>query len=201
MKAALALLTGLLIILYPFFVYWGLGHLPPRLLAAIILGMFVLRSLSMSGFKKQNLAPFLPLFAAVVVSCALVAWLNDGKYLLHLPWVIALTFCWTFARTLIKPPTLIENFARLDFPILPPPAIRYCRRVTWIWTLALAANALFCLYLALRADVKLWTLYNGFICYILIGALFLIEYLVRRTQVPKFEAALLQMESQDVPAS
>ena len=196
MKAVLFLLTGLFIVLYPFFVYWGLDNLSPRLLAAIILVAFAVRTVSMAGgFEKHKLIPFLPLFVAILISCTLVAMLNDGKYLLHVPWVIGLTFTWTFARTLLRPPTLIETFARVKFPVLPPPALHYCRGVTRLWTIALAANTLFCLYLALHADVRLWTLYNGFICYILFAIFFLAEYLVRLTQLHKFEAALEHMES------
>ncbi len=75
---------------------------------------------------------------------------------------------------------MIERFARLMEPEFPPEAVIYCRKVTMIWCGFFVVNGSIALVTALLGDIKIWTLYNGFISYLLMGLLFGIEYLVRR---------------------
>jgi uncharacterized membrane protein len=86
----------------------------------------------------------------------------------------------SFGFTLIRPPSMIERFARLQEPELPPRAVRYTRRVTQVWCAFFAANGSAALVTALWMSERAWALYNGFIAYVLIGALFGIEWLVRQ---------------------
>jgi uncharacterized membrane protein len=76
-----------------------------------------------------------------------------------------------FAQTLWLGPSMIERFARLREPDLPEQGVRYTRAVTWLWVAA-AWTALF-------ASWELWTLYNGMIAYLAMGALFFGEMMLR----------------------
>jgi uncharacterized membrane protein len=84
-----------------------------------------------------------------------------------------------FIYSLIVPPSMVERFARLREPELPVSAMYYTRRVTQIWCVFFAINGTIALITALWASAALWTLYNGFIAYLLMGLLFTGEYLVR----------------------
>jgi len=85
-----------------------------------------------------------------------------------------------FGYSLVAPPTVIERLARLPEPDLPPQAIVYTRRVTWVWCGFFAINGCVALLTALYASSALWWFYNGFVAYVLIGLLFAGEYCVRR---------------------
>jgi uncharacterized membrane protein len=74
---------------------------------------------------------------------------------------------------------MIERFARLQEPHLSETAIRYTRQVTIVWCVFFVLNGSIALYTALFCEMKTWALYNGLIAYVLMGALFAGEYLVR----------------------
>jgi uncharacterized membrane protein len=57
--------------------------------------------------------------------------------------------------------------------------VAYCRRVTVAWTVFLSVH--FAVTLAtVFASREVWAIYNGFLAYVLIGAMFAGEWLVRR---------------------
>ena len=58
-------------------------------------------------------------------------------------------------------------------------AIKYTANVTLVWCLFFTANGLVSLYTALFTPLDIWMIYNGFISYILMALLMLVEYLVR----------------------
>ena len=85
-----------------------------------------------------------------------------------------------FATTLIKPPSMIERFARLAEPDLPETGVVWTRKVTVVWCVFFALNALIALATVLFAPMKIWVLYNGVISYVLMGMLMLGEFLLRK---------------------
>jgi hypothetical protein len=58
-------------------------------------------------------------------------------------------------------------------------AIPYTRKVTITWCLFFIANGSIATFTALYSSMEIWSLYNGFIAYILMGSVFVIEYLIR----------------------
>ena len=74
---------------------------------------------------------------------------------------------------------MIERFARLQEPEFSDTAIAYTRKVTMVWCGFFVLNGSASLYTALFTDMATWTLYNGLIAYLLLGLLFIGEYLVR----------------------
>ena len=75
---------------------------------------------------------------------------------------------------------LVERFARIVEDDLPDFTIPYCRKVTIVWCVFLAANALCVLVLALAAPIEWWALYSGLISYLLVGAIFIGEFVVHK---------------------
>ena len=172
-------LAGLITLAYPFLVYFGLTRWNARGLALMLLIVFGLRFLLLRGEAANTLRNLAPALIAAGVICLLVLFRNDGQFLLYYPVAMNLAMLSAFAFTLRQPPSMIERFARLAEPELPDDAIGYCRNVTVVWCVFLGLNGLAALGTALHGDMKLWTLYNGLIAYLLMGLLFAVEYGVR----------------------
>ncbi|WP_051908669.1 hypothetical protein [Candidatus Odyssella acanthamoebae] len=96
------------------------------------------------------------------------------------PMAINLMVAGSFGMSLLYPPSMIERIARRMKHDLDERGIVYTRQVTKIWFGFCLMNAGVSLLTALYGDVKIWALYNGFISYILMGSLFIVEYSVRQ---------------------
>lgn len=104
-----------------------------------------------------------------------------------IPVLMHLSLFLVFYGSLKSDASLIERFARLDFPELPPKIPEYCRQVTWLWAGFFAMNIMISTALALWADDVLWALYNGVVIYFLLGTLMMLEYVFRRLRFPWLE--------------
>ncbi len=123
---------------------------------------------------------------------AFLRWLEprwDARALLLVPVLINLGLLFAFGRTLRSGPTLVEQLARLREPDLSAAQVRHCRTTTAVWCAFFAANAAVCFGLAWFAELWLWTLYTGFISYLLMALLFGAEWLVRSWRFHHFTGA------------
>ncbi|MDR2261381.1 MAG: hypothetical protein LBE06_10760 [Azoarcus sp.] len=114
--------------------------------------------------------------AAVIGGAALV--LRDGLPLQYYPVVVNILFLCVFAASLAQEQSLVERLARRAEPDLPPAGRRYARRVTQAWCAFFAANGALALW-SIGAGETAWAFYNGFVAYLLMGAMFAGEWLVR----------------------
>ncbi|WP_111885457.1 MULTISPECIES: septation protein IspZ [unclassified Acinetobacter] len=164
------------LILYPFFVGYGLakGHYSWVSVLLIALGM-------MRMFSKGN-ALLWPLTGFAILCGGLSLILKDHAWLKLYPVCMNVGALIIFSMTLIKPPSMIERFARLAEPELPPEGVHWTRQVTKVWCGFFAINALIALWTVYFVSMKIWVLYNGFISYVLMGILLLGEYLLRKRQ-------------------
>jgi len=176
-----AAVSHLLFALYPILIFAGLQFLDPRTVGAAVLVGLVVRYRRnamrlVSGFSFwQWLAVALP----PVLGLAVIA--TNSETLLRLyPASISVSMLILFGATLLRPPTMVERFARLSERDLSPTAVRYTRHVTEIWCLFFVFNGSIAAYTALVSSREAWALYNGFIAYILMGTLFAGERAVRR---------------------
>jgi uncharacterized membrane protein len=180
MRKLLLILIILLIAAYPFIVYFGLHYFCPRYLALIIVLIFLMR-FTLSRYKTTSLSNFATIaitFAGIVL--CVTAMISNNMLTIRLyPFFINLTFFAVFTYSLIHPPTIIEKLARLTDPHLTQSAIRYTKNVTVIWAAFFTINGAIALWTALFSPLKIWTFYNGFLSYILIGSLFSGEFIVR----------------------
>jgi len=163
---------------YPLFVYYGITTIPPTALVLVGLGLIGIRLLGLR--QTDNTKTFQLAFLIAAVVLALLLFLNPLLAVKAYPIIVSLSVCTIFGLSLLFPPTLIERIARIAEPNLPPAGVIYTRNVTIIWTIFLLLNAAVSATTALWGTLDQWTLWNGFISYILMGSLFLGEMIVRR---------------------
>jgi len=96
------------------------------------------------------------------------------------PVAVSLAAAAVFALSLHFPPPVIERIARLTEPDLPPKGVAYTRRVTEVWVGFLLLNASISAATAVWGSLDQWTLWNGLLSYLAMGALFAGEFVVRQ---------------------
>lgn len=97
------------------------------------------------------------------------------------PIVINLALAWVFARTLMRGRVpLISRFALMEQVTLSAEVASYTRMLTWLWTSLFVAAGGISLALALSGNHDAWSLFTNLINYLLVGALFLGEFVYRR---------------------
>ena len=156
----------------------------PRLVGGLLLATLWLQRWAGGGPVAMSLRQLSALDWGVVMllSCASAGIVvTDSELLLRFyPSLVNLGLLIAFGATLVRGPSMIEKFARLGSPDLPPGAVRYTRRVTQVWCAFFVLNGAFSAYTALYWSRASWSLYNGIIAYGLIGALLAGEYVWRR---------------------
>ena len=159
---------------YPLLVYLGLGHFEPRWFAAILLLMGLMR-------LAVKPAPENWALVGAALLLATLTWLSNAWLPLKL-YPVGVNACLAvlFGASLVYPPTVVERIARLREPELPAEGVAYTRTVTKVWLAFFLVNGSMALATALWASDAVWTLYNGFIAYGLMGLLGAAEWLVRR---------------------
>lgn len=171
------ILAGLLIAAYPLVIFFLLEHQAAGVAAASVLVVLAWR------LRRQQQRLIWP--GAAVVSVLLVLWLFDVTAIPKLlPSLIHAGLFYLFSTSLQSVP-LIERFARLERPELPPAVVIYCRRLTLIWSGFFAVNVALTLWLALHGDDVRWVLYNGLLVYLLITVLLVGEAFWRRYRFPE----------------
>jgi uncharacterized membrane protein len=162
---------------YPFFVYIGLGMLPPWALALCGLGLLAARVPVVRRLVGKRGA------IGVVLACLGLMTLLLLSPLLAVrayPVAVSLTFATVFAQSLRFPPTVIEQLARIAQPRLSSAGVSYTRKVTWVWFGFLLANSAIAAVTAVWGSLEVWTLWNGLLFYLAMGALLAGEFVARR---------------------
>jgi uncharacterized membrane protein len=172
--------AGLALLAFPLAVWLGHGRLPDRLLAALLLVLLAARFAAAAFLRRSRvLAAAATALAAAAAGCALLPWSGQVP-IRYYPVVVSGGIAAVFLGSLATARPLVERIARLTEPALPPQGVAYCRRLTWFWAGLLAANAAAAFATARWGTLALWTLYNGLISYLILGAAGLGEYLLRR---------------------
>ncbi|PVZ15489.1 MULTISPECIES: hypothetical protein [unclassified Pseudomonas] len=166
---AVLVLAGLL---YPLAVHFGEGRIAPWQFGLLLGALWLARAVSSGGNRW--------LAVAALLFCAVLALAGDPQLLRWYPVLLSGALLALFGASLIRGMPVAERLARLSEPELPPRAVRYTRQVTWVWCLFFLLNGLVTAALTLWAPLAWWTLYTGLIAYLLMGALFAAEWLVRR---------------------
>jgi uncharacterized membrane protein len=169
----------------------------PRYVGCMLFAILWLQRWAGSGPVATSLRRLSAIDWTVVglLSCASAAIVfTNSELLLRLyPSLVNLGLLIAFGATLVRGPSMIEKFARLGNPNLPPGAVRHTRRVTQVWCVFFLLNGAFSAYTALYWSRASWSLYNGAIAYVLIGVLLIAEviwrYLVVLPRAPRSEAA------------
>ncbi|MFL9880499.1 hypothetical protein PQR63_19025 [Herbaspirillum rhizosphaerae] len=167
-------LTTLIILVYPLLIWYAHGKIEPRLLALALVAVAVLRLLASKLSQRYRWMSL----AALALAAPALFW-NAMLPLKLYPVAVSLGMLALFGASLVRPPSVIERLARLQDPNLPAFAVAYTRRVTQVWCAFFALNGGIAFATAVWASEAIWSLYTGLISYVLMGALFVGEYVVR----------------------
>lgn len=167
-----------------FLAYPLLAHIATLLhneaLAGVALAVFIAIPLLPLLQRGKPLAwGILILAIATLYFCARSGW---AHYLMFVPPVlIPLSVLWLFANSLRagSMPVVTRVATAIRGP-LPAELRLYTRRVTQLWVGLLIVMALGSLLLAIFADAELWSLMTNIVLYLLMGAVFVVEYGYRR---------------------
>jgi len=174
--AVCAAVLASLSFLYPAFVYSLDCVLPPQAFTGLAL---LLVGLRLATLRSEAIRIWRgPLISAGVVIAALAP--LDSRIAAKIyPVALSLAAAYAFGSSLWKPPSLVERIARMGEPDIPAAGQTYCRIVTMIWTVWLIVNATIAALLAVLARAEAWALWTGLLAYLIMGALFGGEMLIR----------------------
>lgn len=175
---------------YPFILYGGLYFGSPRWVGV---GLLIVLALRQRRYLSEILADFNSverlILAALLFHAGLVALTNSEMLVRLFPCVMNMGMGALFGLSLYRGPSLIERFARIKEPNLPPEAIPYTRRVTQVWCVFLGVNTLVSVWTALAQSREVWAFYNGFLVYVFMGVLFVGEWWCRQRMQRKIRAS------------
>lgn len=184
----LGILTFLTVLAYPLLTYFFIKHFNLGQVLMLITGLLGLRILLGWQFLKSAGIQLALTFMVILI---ILSWSQKNPaYIMMMPVLINMALMTTFGNGLFFPPTLIETFARRDYPQPPEAVVRYCRQITCIWCSLFSFNAFVSAWLAWHGPLALWSLYTGIIAHLLVAGLFLSEYFWRKwVMSPVFQRA------------
>lgn len=178
----------------PVILYFAVTRLSVKPAALLVAGWITVRTIPavLAASREQLVAALKLPFVAIVFSL-LGAVTDDARFLLLLPSATQLGFAGVFAASLKRPRVpLVEQFARMQKKDLSEAEARYCRTVTAIWAVYLTACAAVGLLLAWKASPTIWALFTGAGSYVLVAALFAVEYAYRKVRFRSAEGSALE---------
>lgn len=185
-------LAAVVLCAYPALVYFGLSSGSPRQVSLVLLlAMSPALILRLRQSSRQAVRGLIVVPLTIISILSLAAILDHPDYIRATPVAANVVLLVAFGSTLrdrsrVMP--MIERFARLQVEDLSAEQRSWCRTWTWIWCAFFIANGVAALAFALWGSLKWWALYNGLLCYGLIGSLFATEWLLRRRRFPELAA-------------
>ncbi|VUD68877.1 hypothetical protein TDB9533_04236 [Thalassocella blandensis] len=170
-------------IVYPFLVFFGAKHWGAHFFQYALIFLAVFYFISARTGNALS-------WVWVGVCLVLCGWLLVSGDMLPAklyPVAISIGLGTVFVWSLFYPPTVIERIARLQDPDLPEAGVVYTRQVTKVWIAFFCVNAIASASTSLFFSNEIWLLYNGFISYLLMGLLFVGEWLVRQNVQKKMK--------------
>ncbi|AEF53615.1 membrane protein [Marinomonas posidonica] len=165
----------LLIITYPFFVYWADITIGSAFILPILAVVLLLRFVQTSSLGTRSGI----LLITITMLLSLIYFGPELSVKLYPVLVNISLFC-IFTGSLFTKQSIVERMARIQEPSLPSSAIRYTRNVTKVWAAFFMLNGSISLGTVQWASTEIWTFYNGFLAYILIAAIAGIEWFTRK---------------------
>ena len=164
------------IAVYPFIILAGLEYFPPS--------FFALALLVLLGFRYGVLLPeerpvLLPVLLIFVTYAVIAAATGSARMLLFYPALVNVTLCGIFLNSLRQGDPLLLRILRARNWPLSEHAPTYLYRLTAVWAGFFVFNAAISIWTT-TLDLKIWTLYNGFLSYCLVALFVGVEYLYRR---------------------
>lgn len=163
---------------YPIAIIFKLGFLKEIIFT---LGLAWLINIFFAKDKNNKFLSFL-----IALFFLLSYFLENKIFSYFYPIMINVFFLFIFATSL-KKQAIITKFALLKEKKLSDFALKYTRNLTKIWSVFFLVNGLICLFLIFLEDKTYWAYFTGFISYILIGILFIGEFMIRNILKRRFD--------------
>ncbi len=179
MSAVVKVLVMAALAAYPFIIYFGLSSFSSYAIAAIIAVLFALRLLlSCHGRGVIKQQKWLAVAGLGLAGLALIR--QEPAWFKCYPLFVNMLLLLVFSLSLRERQPMIERFARLGPKPIADTARPYFIKLTKIWCVFFMLNAALSAWTIWGADLKTWTLYNGFISYLLMAALLVGEWVYRK---------------------
>jgi uncharacterized membrane protein len=177
---------GIVLALYPLIVLLGLTYLNVRWTALLVLALLGRRIIA--AVLMDRGASVVVLIQVLAMAAILgAAGITGSELLLRFtPFLISVTFFAQFAVSLRGTP-IVERFARLKRPELPPEHVTYCRSLTKVWLVVLIGNSALVLVAAFVESSALWAVLVGPVSYTYWGSFIGAEYLFRKRRFQEFD--------------
>lgn len=201
MKKFLNVMLYVFAVLYPIMVFSFLVifKLPVRILSLCVIILGFAFFLCVTGTQKKDgkkhSIDWKPLLSSILLLAAGIGcfFTNQILFLKLYSVTISLLFLILFGSTLFIKPTIIFRFATLSDKAITGSRFqgkieKYCRNITIIWCCFFILNGTLSVVTAFSQNLfklteeqanTVWSVYNGGLSYILMGLLFLIEYIFR----------------------
>lgn len=180
MNVVWKIMAAALVAIYPLVIYFGIQHFEPKILALFLLVVLALRYFSSTTSPVGGNTSKLVVLGLGVLLISLTFYYNSLGALKLYPVLVNSSLLIVFVASLYYPPSVIERFARMQEPDLPAEGVIYTNKVTKVWCLFFIINGGIAFYTAIFASTEIWTLYNGLISYLLMGVLFVGEFIYRK---------------------
>jgi len=169
-------ITTLIVIAYPFLVYFGLQSLPPSLFGALLLLLLALRFGSLKAGERLLLLPIMLVFFGFSIATIIS---DSTKLLLYYPALVNFSLFAVFANSLRHEESLLLRMVRSRGIAISDHTPFYLFRLTALWACFFVINAFVSLWTS-TVSLQLWTLYNGLYSYFIVAILGAGEWLFRR---------------------
>ena len=188
MKKILKILIQVLSILYPVLIFFLLvvykAQIKVLSLFVIAIGLLYFLSMSNKGKSKLDLRSLIMSFVFIAVG-VICYFSNNALFLKFYPVAVFISFLYTFGITLFTPPNIIYRFATMQDKTIKTSVNRnlvekYCYKVTIAWCLYFIFGCLMALYTVFFCSYKFWSIWNGGVSYILMGLMFVVEFIIRK---------------------
>lgn len=170
-----------LLLAYPLSVHFAVITQSPGLQLASLVVLAL--GLCYPGLKQNSLFAWAVLLAVCLLALAF-DYLQLTMYVLYLPPVILPLLFWSvFYRSLMagQTPLVTQIGERARGPFTEE-LKTYTRHVTQLWAVFLFTLALWSALLPWLASVELWSLFTNFLNYFMLGLLFVMEYIYRKSR-------------------
>ncbi len=197
MKVVAAVITSILVVLYPVAIWIGLTHFSARTVSLWILA-FVVPAMAIRFWRAER-ADFWAVLRIPLVILAIVllgAIFDDRRFVLAMPLLINGVLLVTFALSLFADHTIIERFARIQemrmggSGELSEAQRAHCRQVTFAWCAFFVLNGATAAILGWIGPLSWWAAYNGGIAYALMGVMLAGEYVLRQARFRRYGSGL-----------
>jgi uncharacterized membrane protein len=170
--------------------------IPLRLFSLFVIGFVLI--IFISGTSKNSKTKNVSFFInfALLLGLGVLCFIVNSAIILKLyPLLINILFLLTFGRTLFSPPNMIFRFALMQDKTIPGSLNEkrienYCRKVTYVWCGFFFINGCIAAWTIFSGSNVIWLIYNGGISNIMMGAIFVVEFIIRKIvqkKMPKNE--------------